>query len=170
MEPLSGAWWVTVGSSAADATAALARLYDVMRLHSNLFQPSFKLKEGKDPDRARVIKRYHAPIPPAMRVLFHGAISNEDKERLRQTMQAADPVMLFSSVRAAQEDLGNRVDRRGMSASSAKPVTVDFECFAVNLAVEWQPGETRLTHRRPYRRTKPYLRRRTMLEPRGTNP
>lgn len=28
-----------------EATAALARLYEVVRLHGNLFQPSFKLRE-----------------------------------------------------------------------------------------------------------------------------
>ncbi|WP_292465664.1 hypothetical protein [Mesorhizobium sp.] len=41
----------------AEATAALVRLYDAVRLHGNLFQPSFKLGEKTRID-ARVIKRF----------------------------------------------------------------------------------------------------------------
>ncbi|OWK25402.1 hypothetical protein AJ87_10480 [Rhizobium yanglingense] len=37
--------------------------YAVVRLHGNLFQPSFKLQE-KTRIGARVIKRYHPPVPP----------------------------------------------------------------------------------------------------------
>ncbi len=48
------------------AGESLGRLYALARLHGNLFQPSFKLKE-KRREGARVIKRYHAPEPPAMR-------------------------------------------------------------------------------------------------------
>jgi hypothetical protein len=44
----------------ADATAALDRLYVVVRLHVNLFQPSLKL-QAKTRIGARVIKRYHSP-------------------------------------------------------------------------------------------------------------
>ena len=44
------------------AAKALARLYAAARLHTNLFQPSFKLKEKKRIG-ARVIKRYHPPDP-----------------------------------------------------------------------------------------------------------
>jgi hypothetical protein len=50
------------------STQALVRLYAVARLHTNLFQPSFKLKQ-KTRTGARVIKRYHAPAIPAARVL-----------------------------------------------------------------------------------------------------
>ncbi|WP_376742641.1 hypothetical protein [Ensifer canadensis] len=47
----------------AEATAALGQLYAVVRLYGNLFQPSFKLQE-KTRIGARVIKRYHPPVPP----------------------------------------------------------------------------------------------------------
>jgi hypothetical protein len=46
------------------AAKALARLYAAARLDTNLFQPSFKLKEKKRVG-ARVTTRYHPPVPPA---------------------------------------------------------------------------------------------------------
>lgn len=101
----------------AEATAALVRLYDAVRLHGNLFQPSFKLRE-KTRIGARVIKRYYPPAPPVERVLAHPEVAEVDKELLRAMLATADPVMLFTGIRAAQADLGRRVDRRG-SASKA---------------------------------------------------
>jgi hypothetical protein len=46
------------------------------RQHTNLFQPSFKLKEKKRIG-ARVIKRYHPPVPPMDRVLTHAQVGEE---------------------------------------------------------------------------------------------
>lgn len=148
----------------AEATAALARLYDVVRLHGNLFQPSFKLRE-KTRVGARIIKRYHPPVPPAARVLAHPDVTAADKERLSRELETADPVMLFAAIRAAQEDLGRRVDRRGLNAKLEEPVIIDLQRIAANLETAWQNGETRPTHRRPYRRTKPFPKRPGMLDP-----
>ncbi|WP_244563961.1 hypothetical protein [Ensifer aridi] len=66
---------------------------------------------------------------------------------------------------AAQEDLGKRVDRRGLNAGPEQPVAIDLGRFTASLKTAWQAGENRPTHRRPYRRTKPYPKRATMLEP-----
>ncbi|WP_018240403.1 DDE-type integrase/transposase/recombinase [Ensifer sp. BR816] len=148
----------------ADATAALERLYEVVRLNVNLFQPSFKLQE-KTRIGARVIKRYHPPVPPAARVLAHPAVTEADKERLRTLLATADPVLLFAGVRAAQEELGKRVDRRGLNARVDEPLVIDLRSFAANLKTAWKNGETRATHRRPYRRTKPWPKRPSMYEP-----
>ncbi len=148
----------------AEATASLARLYDVVRLHGNLFQPSFKLRE-KTRIGARVIKRYHPPVPPAARVLAHPNVAMADKERLSRVLDSEDPVMLFAAIRAAQDDLGKRVDRRGLNAKLEEPAVIDLQRFAANLETAWQAGEKRATHRRPYRRTKPYPKRGHMLDP-----
>lgn len=147
-----------------EATIALRQLYAVVRLHGNLFQPSFKLRE-KTRIGARVIKRYHPPVPPVARVLAHPAVTEADKDRLRALLVTADPVLLFAGLRAAQEELGKRVDRRGISQTLEEPVVVDFRRFAANLKVAWKNGETRPTHRRPYRRTKPRPKRPSMYEP-----
>ncbi|MQV74087.1 hypothetical protein GHK28_19490 [Sinorhizobium medicae] len=68
---------------------------------------------------ARVIKRYHPPVPPVARVLAHPGVTELDKERLRAMMENADPVLLFAGIRAAQEELGRRIDRRGLHAKCA---------------------------------------------------
>ncbi|WP_245485749.1 MULTISPECIES: hypothetical protein [unclassified Mesorhizobium] len=146
----------------AEATAALVRLYDAVRLHGNLFQPSFKLREKT---RIGVIKRYHPPAPPVERVLARPEVAEVDKELLRAMVATADPVMLFTGIRAAQEDLGRRVDRRGGQATPQEPVVIDLQRFTATLKTAWQGGEVRPTHKRPYRRTKPYPKRPSMLEP-----
>jgi hypothetical protein len=142
---------------------ALARLYAAARLHINLFQPSFKLK-AKTRVGARIIKRYHDPVPPGARVLAHPGVGEADKERLRALRMASDPVLLLAEIRAAQEELGERVDRRGMNDGRPEPIVADLERFTAGLRTAWRDGERRRTHRRPYRRRKPVPRRPSMLD------
>jgi hypothetical protein len=146
------------------ATTALSRLYAVVRLHGNLFQPSFKLRE-KTRIGARVIKRYHPPVPPAARVLAHEGVAEVDKKRLQTLMETADPVVLFAGIRAAQEELGKRVDQRGLGAKIEPPLIINLQAVSANLKTAWKNGETRPTHRRPYRRKKPWPKRPSMYEP-----
>jgi hypothetical protein len=141
----------------------LARLFAAARLQTNLFLPSFKLKEKKRIG-ARVIKRYDAPIAPVARVLGHAGVADQDKARLRQLQAKADPVVLLAEIRAAQAELGDRVDRRGTEAAMAQPILVDIERFGASLRTAWQEGEQRPTHRRPYRRRKPIPKRASMLD------
>ncbi|WP_237361936.1 hypothetical protein [Rhizobium gallicum] len=128
------------------------------QLHGNLFEPSFKLQE-KTRIGARVIKRYHPAVPPVARILAHPDVAEFDEDRLRALLETADPVLLFAGVRAAQEELGNRVDRRGLNAKIAEPLVIDLQSLAVNLKTAWKNGERRPTHRRPYRLTKPRPKR-----------
>jgi hypothetical protein len=55
----------------------LERLYAASRLHTNFFQPSFKLKD-KRREGAKVIKRYHVPATPYARALIAQTQSNRD--------------------------------------------------------------------------------------------
>ncbi|MEK1889380.1 MAG: hypothetical protein AAAB35_17825 [Phyllobacterium sp.] len=146
-------WSTMAGLWVLKRQRALVRLYDAVRLHGNLFQPSFKLRLITRIG-ARVIKRYHPPAPPVERVLAHPEVVEVDKERLNAMLATADPVMLFTGIRAAQENLGRRVDRRGLNAKPEEPVVIDLQRFASNLNTAWQSGETRPTHKRPYRRKK----------------
>jgi hypothetical protein len=100
------------------AGEALGRPYAAARLHGNLFQPSFKLREKRRAG-ARVVKRYHVPEPPATRVLAHAAVSDADKARLRAVLADADPILLLAAIRAAQAELGKRVDERGTGMARA---------------------------------------------------
>jgi len=142
---------------------ALVRLYAAARLHTNLFQPSFKLKQ-KTRIGARVIKHYHPPALPAARVLAHTAVDNASKERLRRLQSVSDPVVLIAEIRAAQVELGKRVDRRGLDSAREPEPTADLERFTTGLRIAWREGERRVIHRRPYRRRKPPPRRPSMLD------
>ena len=140
------------------AGESLGRLYASARLHGNLFQPSFKLKE-KRREGARVIKRYHAPEPPVTRALTHAAVSEADKSQLRTMLAGADPVLLLAGIRASQTELGKRVDERGLAAGRAEtPAPLDLALFTASLKVAWEAGEQRHTHRRRYVRVKPIVR------------
>ena len=140
------------------AGEALGRLYAAARLHGNLFQPSFKLRE-KRREGARVIKRYHAPEPPVVRALAHAKVTDADKMWLRDMRADADPVLLLAAMRAAQAELGKRVDERGMGAGrSDAPAPIDLAQFTASLKVAWSEGEQRPTHRRRYVRVKPVVR------------
>ena len=140
------------------AGEGLGWLYAAARLHGNLFQPSFKLRE-KRREGARVIKRYHPLEPPVMRTPAHATVSEGDKSRLRAMLAEADPVLLLAGIRAAQTELGKRVDGCGMAGCRVEaPAAVDLALFTASLKVAWEDGERRLTHRRRYVRVKPIVR------------
>ena len=142
---------------------ALARLYAAARLHTNLFQPSFKLKH-KTRIGARVIKRYHPPVIPAARALAHAATDDASKQLLRHLQAVSDPVVLIAEIRAAQAELGKRVDRPGLDGGREREPSTDLDRFTAGLRIAWRVGEQRRTHRRPYRRRKPIPLRASMLD------
>src|ERR1700716_2520780 len=94
-----------------ETARVMVRLYAAARLYVNFFQPSFKLKE-KRREGAKVIKRYHAPSTPCERALAHPKATAAVKQRLRDQYRTLDPVALLAEIRTAQQELGNRVDRR----------------------------------------------------------
>ena len=102
-----------------ETARVMARLYAAARLHVNFFQPSFKLKE-KRREGAKVIKRYHAPATPYERALAHPKLSKAIKRRLRETYRSLDPVALLAEIRAAQDELGERIGKRGLAAAPAR--------------------------------------------------
>ena len=108
------------------SAAALARLYAAARLHVNLFQPSFKLRE-KTRVGAKVTKRWHAPETPAERALASGRLDAASAGRIADLRTRADPVVALAAIRAAQAELGQRVDQRGTSAvDAAAPIVIDM--------------------------------------------
>ena len=100
-----------------ETARVMARLYAAARLHVNYFQPSFKLKE-KRREGARVIKRYHLPATPYERALAHPKLPKTIKRRLREAYRSLDPVALLAEIRAAQEELGQRIGKRGLAAAA----------------------------------------------------
>jgi hypothetical protein len=151
----------------AETARIMARLYAAARLYVNFFQPSFKLKE-KRREGAKVIKRYHDPATPFERALAHRKVTRAVKVRLRQMHRTLDPVALLAEMRAAQAELGQRIDRRPgkiavqLPASSPAP---NAAAFAKTLGKSIEAGELRATHRRPKRRYKKRIRMPSMLDP-----
>ncbi|MGP0094990.1 MAG: transposase [Xanthobacteraceae bacterium] len=159
-----------------DTARVLVRLYAASRLHTNFFQPSFKLKE-KRREGAKVIKRYHAPATPYARALAHPMVTEAVKKRLREQYRTLDPVALLAEIRAAQEELGNRIDRRPGGALRETAVgksdvaavvhssTAVPAAFARGLGKDLARGEPRATHRRLKRRYKKRVRMPSKLDP-----
>jgi hypothetical protein len=147
----------------AETARIMARLYAAARLYVNFFQPSFKLKE-KRREGAKVIKRYHAPATPYERALAHPCLSKAIKRRLRETYRSLDPVALLAEMRVAQDELGQRIGKRGLAAavgaSAADPLA-----FARLLGRKASAGEVRGTHRVRKRRYKTRIRMPSKLDP-----
>ena len=150
-----------------ETARVLTRLYAASRLHTNFFQPSFKLKD-KRREGAKVIKRYHAPATPYARALAHPKLSKAVKTRLRDLYRTLDPVALMAEVRAAQAELGTRVDGRAgkiaAPASSPSPAP-DAAAFAKGLGNDVARGEQRAIHRQLRKPYKTRVRMPSMLDP-----
>jgi len=148
-----------------ETAQVMARLYAAARLHVNFFQPSFKMKE-KRREGAKVIKRYHTPATPYERALAHRHVSKKIKQRLRAQYRTLDPVVLLSEIRAAQEELGRRIDRRGLAAALQMPLPVSNATdFAQTLGMSIKAGEPRGTHRRAKGKYKTRVRMPSKLDP-----
>jgi hypothetical protein len=152
-----------------ETARVMGRLYAAARLYVNFFQPSFKLKE-KRREGARVIKRYHPPSTPYERALAHRKVTAAVKKRLRDQYRSLDPVTLLAEIRATQDELGNRVDRRAGQArgpqsahTSNAPVTA--ATFAKTLGKRVIAGEPRATHRRTRGPYKTRVRMPSKLDP-----
>ena len=146
-----------------ETARVMARLYAAARLHVNFFQPSFKLKE-KRREGAKVIKRYHVPATPYERALAHPQLSKAIKRRLRETYRSLDPVALLAEIRAVQDELGERIGKRGLAVAAA-PFPADPLEFARSLGTTAKTAEVRATHRRPKRRYKKRIRMPSKLDP-----
>ena len=86
----------TVGYQRFDTAAelmVLKQLYATLRLYTNFFQPTMKLK-SKERCGSRVQKRYHAPQTPYQRVLACTEVTVADKKKLQHQYQSLNPAAL----------------------------------------------------------------------------
>jgi Integrase core domain len=88
----------------AAACEALGRLYDVVRLYVNFFQPSMKLV-SKERVGAKVKKRYDTATTPYQRVLDSPQVTDEVKAALQQQYLPLNPVALLRQIHRAQATL-----------------------------------------------------------------
>jgi hypothetical protein len=152
-----------------ETARVMGRLYAAARLYVNFFQPSFKLKE-KRREGAKVIKRYHPPSTPYERALAHPKVTAAVKKRLRDQYRPLDPVGLLAEIRAIQDELGNRVDRRagqarGLQTAHTSTAPATAATFAKTLGKRVTAGEPRATHRRTRRPYKTRVRMPSRLDP-----
>ena len=86
----------TVGYQRFDTTAellVLKQLYTTLRLYTNFFQPTMKLK-SKERFGSRVKKTYEAPQTPYQRVLASVSVSPTDKQKLKRQYKELNPAAL----------------------------------------------------------------------------
>jgi Integrase core domain len=124
------------------AGQCLARLYQMVRLYVNHFQPSFKLL-SKTRVGAKIKKRYHKPATPCDRLLDHASISTAIKESLQAARAGLDPLDLLHRIREKQSAL---VAIRSGDLSQG-PERENLEEFLAKLPELWRDGEVRPTHR-----------------------
>jgi hypothetical protein len=82
----------------------LDQLYQLLRLYSNFFQPSMKLRE-KLRRGSRLTRRYDPPMTPYQRVLEHPAIAQIVKSQLSALYQTLNPAHLMRSMAKLQHQL-----------------------------------------------------------------
>lgn len=82
----------------------LNELYATLRLYTNFFQPTMKLK-SKERVGSKVTKRYDEAQTPYQRVLSAAQISEAEKERLRAQYKTLNPAALKRKLMRLQERL-----------------------------------------------------------------
>ena len=92
----------------------LNELYATLRLYTNFFQPTMKLK-SKERVGSKVIKRYDPAQTPYQRVLAAAQVSEAEKQRLRAKYKTLNPAALKRKLMRLQ-------DRLLKSTANSKPV------------------------------------------------
>jgi hypothetical protein len=80
----------------------LNRMYDLLRLYQNFFQPSMKL-ESKERDGAKVTRRYDQAMTPYHRVLASDYVEESVKAGLTQVFNTLNPAELKRQITRLQE-------------------------------------------------------------------
>ena len=97
----------TVGYQRFDTAAelmVLKQLYATLRLYTNFFQPTMKLK-SKERFGSRVKKSYHAPQTPYQRVLACAEVTAADKKKLQRQYRPLNPAALKRELDKQRKEL-----------------------------------------------------------------
>jgi hypothetical protein len=104
------------------ACAALAALYEPLRLYLNFFQPVMVLID-KQRDGAKVKKRYDRAKTPYQRTLEAPTVPPEVKAHLRQLYLTLNPAALLRQIEAAQNALWKLALRPSDATMPARPAS-----------------------------------------------
>lgn len=88
----------------AQELMVLQRLYATLRLYTNFFQPTMKLK-SKERVGSRVKKSYHAPQTPYQRILACAEVAVADKKRLQRQYRQLNPAALKRELDKQRQEL-----------------------------------------------------------------
>jgi hypothetical protein len=88
----------------ADELALLNELYGVLRLYTNFFMPSMKLK-GKTRDGAKISKKHDKPVTPYQRLLSSPDFPQERKDALTLQYENLNPAELKRKLDRMQRKL-----------------------------------------------------------------
>ena len=132
-----------------EAAQVLGELYGAMRLFTNLFQPSFKLKSSER-DGGRIKRQHHPPRTPLQRLLATGQVSEEKAAKLRELQRGTDPLVLLETVRRCQGQLallasGEQDAGLGPGAGGADRTSESrsLEVFLGDLQTLWNASQPR---------------------------
>ena len=94
------------------ALVQLNRVYDLLRVWTNFWQPSLKLVAKERDDRTgKTRKKYDAAQTPYRRLLASGALDEAQRQALAETFAASGPAGLRRRLAAAIEQLGRLQER-----------------------------------------------------------
>jgi hypothetical protein len=132
-----------------EAARVLGELYGALRLFTNLFQPSFKLKSSER-DGGRIKRQHHPPRTPLQRLLATGQVSEEKTAQLRELQRRTDPLVLLETIRRCQGQLallanGEQDPGLGPGAGGADRTSDSrsLEVFLGDLQMLWHASQPR---------------------------
>jgi hypothetical protein len=95
------------------ALAQLNRVYDLLRIWTNFWQPSLKLiAKERDDATGKSRKKYDEAQTPYRRLLASGVLDTAQEQVLAETFAAGGPMALRRQLAAAVEQLGRWQERR----------------------------------------------------------
>jgi hypothetical protein len=140
-----------------EAAQVLGELYGALRLFTNLFQPSFKLKSSER-DGGRIKRQHHPPRTPLQRLLATGQVSEERADQLRELQRGSDPLVLLETIRRCQGQLAVLASGEqgtglgpGAAVGDRTQESRSLEVFLGDLQTLWQSSQPR--RRKPRTRT-----------------
>ena len=151
------------------AAELLGELYGALRLFTNLYQPSFKLKETIR-EGAKLKRRHYPPRTPQERLLALSQLRVAQRKALEELQRSSDPVALLETVRrcqaslasllAGQENHEQRPRAGALDPEQASKELRSLNRFLSNLQLLWQESQP-LPEPKQKRRYTP--RRRTLF-------
>jgi len=149
-----------------EAAQLLAELYAALRLFTNLFQPSFKLKSSVR-EGGRIKRLHHPPRTPLQQLLRTGVLSDQEAQGLKELRKRCDPVALLATMRSCQSRLALLISGQRASAMAGDPLLWqtpeeekrELEGFLQGLQALWR--QSRPLQKKP----KPRQGRRSRVDP-----